>query len=135
MDLVITPIVHDFGEVAQKSRLVTNFIISNRQDQSIKIIDLFKDCDCNEVAWEKLSLAPGESTRLKVTWDTGQRVGAASAKVYLYYENEAGLGPLSATLTVKANLIPDINWKPTELNFKSILTSKHKVAFSSNRWD
>ena len=132
MDLVITPIVHDFGDVGQKSRLVTDFVLSNRQDRPIKIVDVFKDCDCNEVALDKFGLAPGESTKLKVTWDTRQRVGAAAAKVYLYYDNGSGIGPLSTILTVKANVIPDIDWKPTELTFPSNTASENRVAFTSN---
>lgn len=132
-DLDITPTIHDFGDVAQKTKLVTDFKLSNRQHRPINIVDVFKDCDCNEVALDKFRLAPGESTKIKVTWDTRQRRGVAATKVYLYYENGSGLGPFSALLTVKANVIPDFDCKPSELIFDANIPSEKTVVFSSSR--
>jgi len=66
---------HHFGEIDQNTRVTTSFNITNEGDAPLIIRKTKASCGCTASRPDKTTLAPGESTELKVTFSSGSRKG------------------------------------------------------------
>jgi len=76
----------DFGRVKEGRPLEHDFIISNRQENPIRIKEIVTSCSCTASKIAKKQLAPGESTVLKVHFKTGGYKGRVYQYVYVNIE-------------------------------------------------
>lgn len=76
----------DFGRVKEGSLLEHDFIISNRQEDPIRIKEIVTSCSCTASKITRKELAPGESTVLKVHFKTDGYKGRVYQYVYVNIE-------------------------------------------------
>lgn len=81
--------VHDFGKIAQNSNAETTFTINNTGTDTLELISANPSCGCTSTILDQKRIAPGASTRLKVTFDS---------------HNKAE-GPMVKTITVVSNAV------------------------------
>lgn len=60
----------DFGRVEQQEAHSGEFVIRNQGDQPLKILDVSTSCGCTAASPGKAELAPGESTKLEITFNS-----------------------------------------------------------------
>jgi len=68
-------IEHNFGEISAGKTVTHYFILSNTGDDNLIIKNVHASCGCTVAKPEKDKLAPGENTRLKVTFNSSGRKG------------------------------------------------------------
>jgi uncharacterized cupredoxin-like copper-binding protein len=79
----IQQIEHNFGDI-QAGKVVThNFILTNTGDDNLVIKNVHATCGCTVAKPQKETLAPGESTKLKVDFNSTGRRGPQEKTVYV----------------------------------------------------
>lgn len=86
---------HDFGNVKEGILLETEFVITNNGKQDLNIRTTKANCGCTVSTPEKDTLAPGESSKIKVTFDTKGRRGNQYKTVTIFSND-----PMAPTQTV-----------------------------------
>ncbi len=81
--IVVKPATYDFGTIQQDSVITTYFVVSNDGNAVLKINKVGASCGCTAVIAKKDELKPGESTELKVTFDSKDKIGKQSKTIYL----------------------------------------------------
>ncbi len=66
---------YDFGQVPRGEHVKYNFVVSNVGGDLLKINDVRASCGCTAAKPEKDKLAPGESTNIKVDFNSTGRQG------------------------------------------------------------
>ncbi len=74
-------LTHNFGKVAQNDRVSTTFTISNEGKSPLVIRKTKASCGCTASKPQKMTLAPGESTPIEVTFSSGTREGTQKKSV------------------------------------------------------
>ncbi len=72
---VVNDSTWDFGYVPQNAKISHVFNIKSTGDQTLKIVQVIPGCGCTKTPLEKSEIAPGESTKLEVIFNTGQYRG------------------------------------------------------------
>ena len=72
---VINPMAYDFGDIVRDSVVTKIFIITNEGTDILKITDVKASCGCTAVVAGKNELKPGESTDIKVSFDSKGKSG------------------------------------------------------------
>lgn len=67
---------HNFGDIKQGDVVSYDFNITNNGGDVLKIIDVRASCGCTAAQPDKKELKPGESTTIKVTFNSKGRKGA-----------------------------------------------------------
>ena len=78
---VIRPMAYDFGDIIEDSVVTTIFVITNEGNDLLNITKVWASCGCTAVMPEKNELKPGESTDIKVTFDSKGRSGKQNKTV------------------------------------------------------
>ena len=73
------------GEIIEKI-----FEVTNSSDEIIELDTPTIPCDCNKVEIEKIKLQPGETTKLKMTFDSKGYTGKNVKSIYLKVKNQKG---------------------------------------------
>lgn len=81
--IVVKPAAYDFGTIQQDSVITTYFVVSNKGAATLKINKVGASCGCTAVISKKDELKPGESTELKVTFDSKDKLGKQSKTIYV----------------------------------------------------
>lgn len=66
---------YDFGTVVQGEKVKHNFVITNNGDDTLKISNVHASCGCTAALPDKKELLPGESTNIKVEFNSLGRNG------------------------------------------------------------
>jgi hypothetical protein len=75
---------HDFGTIKQGESVTTNFIITNNGKEPLNIRQTRATCGCTASTPEKSNLRPGESSNIKVTFDSSGRSGEQSKTIFVF---------------------------------------------------
>lgn len=75
---------HDFGEIAQGRSVTNKFVISNTGKTALNIRQTKASCGCTASKPEKSTLKPGESSTIKVTFDSEGRSGEQSKTIFVF---------------------------------------------------
>lgn len=89
---------HDFGNIAEGVTVSHNFIITNNGDDVLKLLDVKAGCGCTVAKLDKTELKPGESTRIKVDFNSTGRVGKQTKDVVIT-SNDNSNSKLTLTVT------------------------------------
>jgi hypothetical protein len=65
----------DFGQIVEGSIVVHDFVITNDGDEELYLIKVSSTCGCTVAKPEKEKLQPGETTKLKVTFNSKNKFG------------------------------------------------------------
>lgn len=72
---VIKPMAFDYGSIVQDSVVTKIFVITNKGTDVLKINDVKASCGCTAVVVGKKELKSGESTEIKVSFDSKGKSG------------------------------------------------------------
>lgn len=77
---------YDFGDIIpQRGTVSTDFSLANKGDADLRILDVATSCSCTTAVAERSVLAPGESTRIHVTFDPLAHAGVSGPIVRTIY--------------------------------------------------
>ncbi len=93
---------HDFGQINQGTRSTVAFEISNEGNAPLIIRKTKASCGCTASQPEKTELAPGESTKINVTYNSAGKSGQQRQSVTIIANDPAN--PTSR-LNISANVI------------------------------
>ncbi len=74
---------HDFGDIVQGEKVRHNFVVTNTGGDVLKITNVRASCGCTAALPDKKELAPGESTNIRVEFNSTGRVGKQNKIVYV----------------------------------------------------
>jgi hypothetical protein len=103
--------VYDFGEVAAGKKYTGQFKFTNTGNGVLKITDVKRCCGA-VVALDKKELAPGESSTLKVDYDTGRASGLVLRELRVFSNDETNP---KVTLTIKARVVVRVDYQPQRI--------------------
>lgn len=67
---------HDFGTVIQGEKVKHSFLVTNTGDDTLIISNVHASCGCTAALPDKTELKPGESTNIKVEFNSTGRTGS-----------------------------------------------------------
>jgi hypothetical protein len=79
---------YSFGDIIQGEKVAHNFTITNSGGDMLKITDIKASCGCTAAVPEKSELKPGESTQIKVEFNSQGRRGDQVKYVYIRTNDE-----------------------------------------------
>jgi len=94
---------YSFGEIIEGSKVVHDFIIFNNGGDTLKISKVKASCGCTAAIPTKTELVPGDSTSVKVRFNSTRRKGPQKKYVYIF-SNDPETPQLR--LVFNANVIP-----------------------------
>lgn len=74
---------YNFGNITQGTTVSHNFVITNNGGDTLKILQVNPSCGCTAARPEKSDLLPGESTNLKVDFNSEGKSGKQEKYVYV----------------------------------------------------
>jgi hypothetical protein len=74
---------YDFGNIPQGKVVTHNFVLVNNGGDVLKITDVHASCGCTAANPDKSELAPGESTNIKVDFNSSGKSGKQEKWVYV----------------------------------------------------
>jgi uncharacterized OB-fold protein len=89
---------YDFGDIKQGDVVSHDFILSNSGGDMLTISNVTASCGCTAAAPEKKELAPGESTNLKVSFNSARRQGKQH-KTVTVFSNDPQNPEMKLTIT------------------------------------
>ncbi len=93
----------DFGEITEGQIVEHSFIIYNTGEETLEIQRVRASCGCTAAKPDKDKLEPGDSTLLKVSFNSTRRMGQQKKYVYVFSNDpDVPQTRLSFTATVKA---------------------------------
>ncbi|MFC2083418.1 DUF1573 domain-containing protein [Bacteroidota bacterium] len=104
---------YDFGDIIEGDIVSHDFTILNTGDDVLLINRVKASCGCTAAAPSKKELEPGESTGVKVTFNSSRRKGNQKKHVYVF-SNDPKKPQLR--LSFKANILPKGNFSKLVLS-------------------
>lgn len=96
------PYSWDFGRVEEGAVLKHNFVLKNESANTLNIKDVNTSCGCTVSKVEKKALMPGESTLIKVQFDTKGYAG--KTQQYTYVNTDSLDNPI-VRFIIKADVV------------------------------
>ncbi len=110
----------DFGTVPPRGKVTHGFLIKNAGRDSLCLVKVRITCSCATAPLEKKVLAPGDTTRLEVTFDSRGFFGPVSRVLYLQSNDSAEpmleLG-VSATVGYRGR---QLEFEPLQADFDTV---------------
>jgi hypothetical protein len=99
-------VVHDYGTIYQGADGNCNFSFKNEGDEPLILSNVRSSCGCTVPSWPKDPILPGQTSSIKVTYDT-KRLGTISKQITV----SSNATEPSLVLNIKGNVIA----KPNEI--------------------
>jgi hypothetical protein len=81
--VVVQRAEHDFGDIREGVKVKHNYVITNNGGDLLKITKVRASCGCTAAHPEKSELAPGESTVIKIEFNSAGREGLQEKYIYV----------------------------------------------------
>jgi hypothetical protein len=134
---------YDFKTIEQGKIVDHNFTITNTGGDLLKITDVRASCGCTAAKPDKMDLKPGESTEIKVTFNSSGRSGPQSKYVFVNTNDPTNteiklkitgnvVAPGSSSLSES---LPKIYFPETQYDFGTVKEGKvvsHTFKFVNN---
>ncbi|CCG52763.1 Probable lipoprotein precursor [Flavobacterium indicum GPTSA100-9 = DSM 17447] len=91
---------HDFGEINQGEIVETEFIMKNTGNNDLYVIDAHGSCGCTVPEVTKEAIKPGESTPIKVKFDSNGKNGIVQKSINIRCNTDN----LVEVVKIKANI-------------------------------
>ena len=98
-EITFTYLVYDYGTIYKNGDGVSYFEFKNTGRADLQLTNVSSSCGCTVPQWPKEPVAPGESAKIKVSYNTN-RAGGINKNVYV--DSNAGE---RITLSIKGNVI------------------------------
>ena len=96
-------IIHNFGEIEQGEVVNTTFMIKNIGDNDLYILDAHGSCGCTVPEVTKDAIKPGESSPIKVTFDSNGKKGDLTKTVNIRCNTENAIEQVKIKVSIKTN--------------------------------
>ncbi|GAB4129719.1 MAG: DUF1573 domain-containing protein [Ignavibacteriales bacterium] len=117
---------YDFGEITEGQRVSHEFVVKNEGDETLEIRKINASCGCTAAQPDKDRLAPGESTKIKVFFDSSNRQGKQVKYVYVMTNDQANPQiRLEFTCDIQPRLVSDTK----EVNGARLIITPNKFDF------
>jgi hypothetical protein len=93
--------IHDFGTITQGDQVSTDFIFTNTGKSELNIRETKASCGCTVSKPEKDTLQPGESSTIKVTFNSRGRRGIQQKSISVFSNDPSNP---TQRLTIKAKI-------------------------------
>ncbi len=142
--IVVQQSEHDFGDIVQGEKVTHNFTVTNTGGDVLEITNVRASCGCTAALPEKKDLAPGESTNIKVEFNSLGRIGKQNKTVYVTSNDKdnpevqlkfTGNVVKSETANLKVPAGPSLQLRETQYDFGKVVEGKvveHVFSFSNN---
>lgn len=95
--------IHDFGEFDQGKVVETVFMITNVGDKDLYIVDAYASCGCTVPEVTKEAIKPGQSSPIKVKFDTSGKSGEITKTVNIRCNTKNMIEQLKIKASIKTN--------------------------------
>lgn len=112
----------DFGRAPQNATLTQFFWFKAVGEDTVQIRQIKTGCACTTMPLERQWIAPGDSIRVGVFWDTERRVGLDGKYPYIYIvgQEEAERIYLTADITMFPDSAGPVSVKPFRAEFSKM---------------
>ena len=93
---------HDFGTINQGDKVVYTFNFKNTGEADLIISNAVGSCGCTVPEYPKEAVKPGESGKMKVSFDSAGKSGQQQKTITVTANTAAG----KETLTIKTSITP-----------------------------
>lgn len=107
--------VYDFGRISPWERVTHTFRLYNHLQEPVAVSEVVTSCNCTAASLEANTIAPGESTKIRVTVDPHDLDGPIERSVEV---RNADI--LLARLTVTATVVKPLSVSRTEIRFDDL---------------
>jgi len=80
---------HNFGDIVEGTIVTHEFTIANEGDAELHLIKVSSSCGCTAAKPEKEKLLPGDSTKIKVTFNSKSRNGKQKKYIYVFSNDKS----------------------------------------------
>lgn len=123
---------YDFGDIEQGKTVTHSFILVNNGGDSLKIFDVHASCGCTAAKPDKNALAPGESTNIKVDFNSTGKTGKQEKYVFVKTNDTSNpemkfkfIGNvLDITNVTELAKAPKLYFAETQHDFGSVISGK-----------
>lgn len=115
--LVVSKPIFDFGTISQGQPVQHDFVIRNSGSSELQIRKILPACGCTAAVVASDRISPGESTEIKVQFDTAGFQGYKVKTIRLYTNDPK---QTSTVLTIQGTIRPEIAVTPLRLNFGNV---------------
>jgi uncharacterized cupredoxin-like copper-binding protein len=115
---------YDFGDIVQGEKVHYNFIVTNTGGNILEITNVRASCGCTAALPDKREIQPGESTQIKVEFNSAGRIAKQVKNIFVTSNDKDNP---EVTLTISCNIIkpetkqsknsPQIYFPETQHNF------------------
>ena len=91
---------HDFGEIPQGKPVAVEFAFTNTGETPLLIADVATSCGCTASDYSKEPIAPGKSSKIKVTYNAAS-IGAFTKNITVNFSEAEAKKVLTIKGTVK----------------------------------
>lgn len=113
--------VFDFGERDSEEKVTHDFVVKNTGDESLQITDVKTTCGCTVAKPEVNTLAPGEETKIGVTFNLKGKQGVQNKKITVLTNDPE---TPQYYLELKGTALALIMMEPNMLNFGRIIDNE-----------
>ena len=92
----LTPLEHDFGDIAQREPVEFSFEFKNISEDSMLIDNVRTTCGCTTPDWTWEPIAPDSTSSIRVIYDAKKK-GYFKKKVKVYFSNQRKATVLKVT--------------------------------------
>jgi hypothetical protein len=118
---------HSFGEILEGQLVTHEYEIKNIGNAELKIDKVRASCGCTAAQPASNSLKPGESTKIKVEFDSHGRMGLQNKTVYVFTND-----PSTPQLELKFNAtIVEAISKPADGKSAKLILEKNRIDFGN----
>ena len=101
-EIWFTEILHDYGDIAEKSNGSYTFLFRNISDKPLIINRVRSNCGCTVPSWPREPIEPGDNGEITVRYNT-ELTGSFNKSIYVY--SSASNSPVK--LQIKGKVIPN----------------------------
>lgn len=110
-DSLFAELSHDFGPVPRGAIVRHNFVLTNRFDEAITILDVRASCGCTTARALSTKVDPGQQTAIEALMDTRNFVGKKATTVTISLVSSSGR-QAEIRLGVQSMILSDIVLNP-----------------------
>jgi len=94
---------HNFGEITQGDKVTYDFKFKNTGEADLLISDARGSCGCTIPEYPKTAIKPGESSKIKVSFNSANKHGETKKSVTLLCNTKEGKEQLTIRATINVS--------------------------------